>query len=147
MQQIHCVNDQSTVTRILSHGITKLLDRLYRVVGQDSAPAIKIGGGKVPIVALDGRDTQLRNLGKNITNLQPATHYQHRSERRDGECRPACFAPSPGFPPAAQAANPADQRQYRRAQRALLRRFPLAPHLILEMLKSSARSAKRRPQN
>src|SRR6516225_1520879 len=68
MQQIHCVNDQSTVTRILSHGITKLLDRLDRVVGQDSAPAIKIGGGKVPIDALDGRDTQLRNLGENITN-------------------------------------------------------------------------------
>src|SRR6516162_4556737 len=68
MQQIHCVNDQSTVTRILSHGITKLLDRLYRVVGQDSAPAVKIGRGKVPIDALDGRDTQLRNLGKNITN-------------------------------------------------------------------------------
>ena len=62
IQKVHGIDDQGGICRVLALGITELLDRLNAMVQKWLLPGHQIGGGPVPIGALDAGVSQFRDL-------------------------------------------------------------------------------------
>ena len=71
IEDVHGVDDHSRIGGVLSGGIAVLLDGGDGVLQQDRLPGGHIGGGPVPVDALDGGGAVDGNLGHHIPHGSP----------------------------------------------------------------------------
>ena len=71
IEDVHGVDDHSRISGVLSGGIAVLLDGGDGVLQQDRLPGGHIGGGPVPVDALDGGGTVDGDLGHHVPHGGP----------------------------------------------------------------------------
>jgi hypothetical protein len=62
MQQVHCVDDQRNVGRVLAFGIGELLVRIDGVLLQDIRSRLELWSGKIPVDAANTGLAELRHF-------------------------------------------------------------------------------------